>query len=92
MNVVMHAIGSMSFLLLLVISFVLLCVIAVAGDDFWNRHDWKLGIKSKSSSHPIQKIMEQTDLGRLFCVWLYRVWCALFFLTLLYFFGGKYVA
>jgi hypothetical protein len=83
-----HAIGVMSFLMFLVISFGLLCVIAFAGHDFWNRHDW---LEPKVNSLTQKSLQERIDLGRLVFFWLYRIWCLLFILTILYLFGGKYV-
>jgi hypothetical protein len=81
-----HTIGAMSFLIFLVISFLLLTLIAFAGHDFWNRHDW-LEIYNVDKHKSLQ---ERIDLGRLMCVWLYRLWCLLLVLTILYILGGKY--
>jgi hypothetical protein len=83
---VLHTIGAMSFLMFFVISFLLLTLIAFASHDFWNRHDWL----KKISAEKHQSLQERIDLGRLMCVWLYRLWCLLFVLTILYTFGGKY--
>lgn len=88
----MHTVGSISFLLLVIVSFILLCVVAFAGDDFWQRHDWKQRPGVTRSRGSVRETLGSIDLGRLFCVWLYRSWCLLLILTLAYFFGAKYVA
>ncbi len=66
----MRELGQVSILLLVVFTFLLLCVIAFAGEDFRKRHDWRIWVKEEDS----RKFGASVDLGRLFCVWLLRVW------------------
>ena len=88
----MRAVGPMSFLMLIVLSFILLCVVAFAGDDFRKRHDWRPKKPSEEAERGAGNSMWEIDLGRLFCVWLYRFWWFILLVTLYYFFGGKNVA
>lgn len=90
----MRAIGQLSFLMLIIASFVLICVIAFSGDDFWKRHDWRSKTSVGQHDPPSGEgaALSHIDLGRLFCVWLYRCWWLLAILTITYLVGGKYAA
>lgn len=82
----MKTIGALSFFLLLVFSFLLICLIAFAPDDFRHRREWRpAALRGKTNA-------EHVDLGRLLCLWLYRLWLISLFLTIIYFMGGKHAA
>ena len=87
----MKALGALSFLMLVIVSFILLCVVAFASEDFKERHDWRQATNIALKSVGLNRAISSIDLGRLFCVWLYRVWVFLLITTLIYFFGGQYV-
>jgi len=87
----MHAIGFISILLFVLVSFVLLCVIAFAGEEFSKRREWRV-CDSKKSQGPNVVVNSGIDLGRLFLLALARAWVALLALSMLYIFGAKYVA
>ena len=80
----MKAFGASAFVLLIVVSFLLLCVVAFAGDEFRTRSNWQLQATGN------WKV--RTDLGRLFCLVLFRAWLALCGLNILFFAAVRYVA
>lgn len=76
----MKALFQVSVLLTGMITFILLCVVSFSPDDFWNRH-----LRSGG----------KLDSGRIFCVWIFRVWSAsllgsILLYAIYHFLGDKY--
>jgi len=88
----MKALGSLSVLLLIIFSFLLLCLVAFSGDEFLDRHNWRNPGKFGSGDKAGVNSVMQVDLGRLLCIWVYRAWVFLLVAVCLYFVGGRYVA
>jgi hypothetical protein len=88
----MHAIGFISILLLVMISFILLCVVAFTGDEFSKRHLWREMSRQNKSAGWNKTVNANVNLGRLFILILFRAWIVLLIVSLLYLFGAKYVA
>ena len=78
------------FIFFIILTPLLLGLVIISGKDFWSRHQWRVPVKA--SGNRLADWMRSIDLGRLFCVWIFRAWLLFLALTLLYFFGGKYVA
>lgn len=88
----MRVVGQLSFLAFCIVTFMLICVIAFAGDAFSERHNWRHLQRRSAATDRTEHVFRQIDLGRLFCLWLLRLWLLLFVIVVFYFFGGKYVA
>jgi len=85
----MHALGAVSAVLFIAVSFMLAGVIVFTGRDFHDRHEWRVAASGESGrSRPTFRIHS----GRIFCLGLLRVWQVLLALTVVFFFGGGYFA
>lgn len=80
----MRAFGSLFVLFFLIFSFLLLCLVAFSGDEFWDRHNWRGPGNSGSGGKVGVSRAMQVDLGRLLCVWVYRIWVSLLIIVCLY--------
>ena len=56
--------------------------------EFRQRHQWRIPTSGQKGTHWGADI----DLGRLFCLWVFRVWVLSLLLMAVFFLGAKYVA
>lgn len=75
----MGAVAAVALIFVFIIGFMLLCIIAFSGDDFWQRNEWR--VKSSKEINP----------GRFFCFLLFRFWLLLILFSLIYYLWRRYV-
>ena len=84
----MRTLGAMSFLPFLASSAMLLALVSLTLGEFRERRNWRIPAAEQQGSHWGAGV----NLGRLFCLWVFRIWAASTLCMAVFFLRAKHVA